>query len=321
MNPAGMNRRLIGAVALAVGAVATAGGVLLPLYQETRTFPGQNSTLVVTAFGSTGTGASTPGFGVPLVLAALLMLVAAALVFRETPSTPLGRMTAIAGAAVLLGAAWSVYLFVTNLSAIAIVSVPPGGQLVQTLDLGLMMLGGGWVVGTLGAVLVQELPEADTSREEWRERAERVRETVRTSERARVPERAESVVPDRAREEIPVPQEARAAERTRKTPPATETPWEQPKPSPSGGKRRRRHALRESDEEPENDEAIIYQLPDVAVDDVATPPLGYPAAEFGPPEPESYGFPPEEFGPQGPEDEPEATTRVTLDPVDPPGRS
>jgi len=317
MNPAGMNRRLIGAVALALSAVATIGGVLLPLYRETRTFPGQNSSLVVTAFGSTGAGASTPGFAVPLVLAALLLLVAAGLVFRDSPSTPLGRMAAIAGAAVLLGAAWSVYLFITNLSALALAAVPPGGTLVQTLDVGLVLLGGGWVVGTVGAVLVQDLPEPDTTQDELRERAERVRETVRTSERFRAPRREESVVPERER--IPVPQEARAADLTRKTPPA-DPPREEAVPS-SGGKRRRRHALRERDEEPENDEAIIYQLPDVAVDDVATPPLGFPPAEFGPQEPESYGFPPEEFGPQGPEDEPQPTTRVTLDPIDPPGRS
>lgn len=297
MNPAGMNRRLIGAVALALGAVATIGGVLLPLYRETRTFPGQNSSLVVTAFGSTGAGASSPGFGVPLVLAALLLLVAAALVFRETPSTPLGRMTAIAGAAVLLGVAWSVYLFVTNQAAVAVVSVPPGGQLVQTLDVGLLLLGGGWVVGTLGAVLVQDLPEADTAQAELRERAERVRERVRA--------------PEESRETVRTP--ARDPEPEREREPARSAPG-----------RRRRHALRERDEEPENDEAVIYKLPDVSVDDVDTPPLGFPPAEFGPSEPEepeSYGFPPEEFGPQGPEDEPEPTTRVTLDPVDPPRRS
>lgn len=268
MNPAGMNRRIIGAVALAVGAVATIGGVLLPLYQEARNFSGRESTLVVTAFGSTGVGASSPGFGVPLVLAALLLLAAAALVFRETPSTPIGRMAAIAGAAVLLGAAWSIYLYVTNQAAIALASVPPGGTLVQTLDIGLVLLGGGWVVGTVGAVLVQDLPEPDTTQDQLRERAERVRERVRAAEPEPVPE--------------PVP--------VRSTPP----------------RRSRRHALRERDEEPEYDEAIIYQLPDVSTDDVSTPPLG---------------FPPAEFGPQGPEDEQAQTTRVTLDPVDPPGRS
>ncbi len=269
MNPAGMNRSLIGAVALAVGAVATIGGVLLPLYQETRSFPGrQGTSLVVTAFGSTGVGASSPGFGVPLVLAALLMLGAAALVFRQSPSAPVGRMAAIAGAAVLLGAAWSVYLHITNQAAIAIASVPPGGQLVQTVDIGLILLGVGWVVGAVGAVLVQDLPEPDTTQDELRERADRVREKIWTPEREREPE----------------------LQTARSTP----------------GRRSRRHALRERDEEPQNDEAIVYQLPDVKTDDVDTPPLG---------------FPPAEFGPQGPDDEPEETTRVTLDPVDPPGRS
>lgn len=306
MNPAGMNRRLIGAVALAVGAVATVGGVLLPLYQEARNFSGRESTLVVTAFGSTGVGASSPGFGVPLVLAALLLLVAAALVFRETPSTPVGRMAAIAGAAVLLGAAWSVYLSITNQAAIALASVPPGGTLVQTLDIGLVLLGGGWVVGTVGAVLVQDLPEPDTTRDELRERAERVRETIWTA--------------DRARDEAPAPERSRASVRTSDRAPEPEPRREPAEASSGGGKRRRRHALRGRDEEPENDEAIIYQLPDVPVDDVDTPPLGFPPAEFGPQEPESLGFPPEEFGPQGPEDY-EPTTRVTLDPVDPPGRS
>ncbi|MEO6091376.1 MAG: hypothetical protein ABIQ18_50585 [Umezawaea sp.] len=319
MNPAGMNRRLFGAVALAVGAVATVGGVFQPLYQEARNFSGRESTLVVTAFGSTGVGAASPDFGVPLVLAALLLLVAAALVFRESPSTPIGRMAAIAGAATLLGSAWSVYLYITNQSAIARASVPPGGTLVQTLDIGLMLLGGGWAVATVGAVVVQDLPDADTGQAEPRERG---RETVETVERprevVRTPERPRETVrtSDRSRETVRTPERAPAPAPA----PASEPePRREPEEATPGGRRRRRHALRERDDEPENDEAIIYQLPDVPVDDVATPPLGFPPAEFGPQEPESLGFPPEEFGPQGPEDY-EPTTRVTLDPTDPPGR-
>jgi hypothetical protein len=311
-----MNRRLFGAVALAVGAVATVGGVFQPLYQEARNFSGRESTLVVTAFGSTGVGAASPDFGVPLVLAALLLLVAAALVFRDTPSTQIGRMAAIAGAATLLGSAWSVYLYVTNQSAIAIASVPPGGTLVQTLDTGLMLLGGGWVVATVGAVVVQDLPESGSVQVEPRERAERGRETVETVERPRDVVRP----PERPRETARTSERSRETVRTPERAPVPEPePRREPEEAAPGGKRRRRHALRERDEEPENDEAIIYQLPDVPVDDVATPPLGFPPAEFGPQEPESFGFPPEEFGPQGPEDY-EPTTRVTLDPTDPPGR-
>ncbi|WNV89416.1 hypothetical protein [Umezawaea sp. Da 62-37] len=283
MNPAGMNRRLVGAVALALGAIATVGGVLLPLYTEVRTGAAQQATLVVTALGSTltpGVTASTPVFAVPLVLAALLLLLAAVMVFRG-PS-PVGRLTAVAGAAVLLGVAWSVYLFVTNTAAVAVVSVPPGGQLVQTLDLGLFLLGGGWFVGTLGAVLVQELPEED-DRSQWRdleERADRIRDRVREPEPEPEPaprRRRRHAVDERSREERP--------------------------------RERERERPRERSRERVEDvgEAVVYQLPDAPTDDLDTP---------------AFGFPPAEYGPQGPEDDPdEASTRVTLDPVDPPGRS
>ncbi|MET1072061.1 MAG: hypothetical protein ABWY11_05390 [Umezawaea sp.] len=289
MNPAGMNRRLAGAVALAVGAIATVGGVLLPLYTEVRTGGGQQATLVVTALGSTltpGVTASTPVFAVPLVLAALLLLLAAVLVFRG-PS-PVGRLTAVAGAAVLLGVAWSVYLFVTNNAAVAVVSVPPGGQLVQTLDLGLFLLGGGWFVGTLGAVLVQELPEEE-DRSQWRdleERADRIRDRVREPEPVPEPERA----PRRRRRHAV---DERSRERSEEEAPRERSREDRP-----------RRAARERVEDV--GEAVVYQLPDAPTDDLDTP---------------AFGFPPAEFGPQGPEDDPDdASTRVTLDPVDPPGR-
>jgi hypothetical protein len=165
MTKVGLNRRHIGAGALVVSAGLTVVGTLVPFYRETRSFTGESESLAITAWQSVFEPSSpvpgpqfSPQFGFPLVLAAALMVIGAVLTLRPQAQA-LGRMSAIAGAAVLLGAAWSMYLYVTYLRSFSGGDAPSDPQFTQTIGVGMYLLGAAWVVGTIGAVLVQELPE------------------------------------------------------------------------------------------------------------------------------------------------------------------
>jgi hypothetical protein len=165
MTRVGLNRRHVGVGALVVGAALTVVGTLVPFYRESRSFTGTAESLALTAWQSVFEPSSpvpgpqfSPQFGFPLVLAAALMVIGAVLTLRPQAQA-IGRMAAIAGPAVLLGAAWSVYLYITYLLGFGGSDAPADPRFTQTIGAGMYLLGVAWIVGTLGAVLVQDLPE------------------------------------------------------------------------------------------------------------------------------------------------------------------
>jgi len=161
-------KRLAGVTALLAGAVLTATGSTGSLYETTRIDSGYRSGYRMTLWGgeyTTPEGATEVGdvpilFGVPAVVAAVLLVVAAVLVLatRRLPAgVALGaRVGAVVAAGLLVGAVWTVGQMVR---AATEESDPVGGTLVATAGTGMWLLIAAAVVAVAGALLVQQRPE------------------------------------------------------------------------------------------------------------------------------------------------------------------
>ena len=160
-------RRVVGAVGLLAGAVVAVVGSTLPQYRQVYDFgAGQATTFRMTLWGTdlvsggVVNGDSTPVlYGVPVVVAAVLLVVAACLVLaaprlpdRVIAATSVG---ALGAAALLLGSVWTV-------GQLVLASVADHGE--GTLVITATVEGGVWalvlacVLAVAGGLLVQDWP-------------------------------------------------------------------------------------------------------------------------------------------------------------------
>ncbi|XVV01768.1 hypothetical protein ACQPW3_30870 [Actinosynnema sp. CA-248983] len=158
-----MNGRVVGAVALGVGAVLAVCGSLLELYRIEFEFqPGRSDRQVFTAWQSTFdfTGMSAPettpglGWGYPIAAAAALAVVGLVLLFRSPLLGAIGRFVAVLAGGLLIGTTCSAYLTLERLFGATASSF---GE--PTIGAGLRVLGLASLAVALGAVLVQEWPQ------------------------------------------------------------------------------------------------------------------------------------------------------------------
>ena len=161
-------KRIAGAVALLAGAALTAMGATRPLYETTRVDSGYRSGYRMTLWGGEYTSpdgvTTTPDirilFGVPAVVAAVLLVLAAVLVLvsARLPArvATVARAGSVVAAGLLVGAVWTVGQMVR---AATEQSDPVGGTLVATAGTGMWLLIAAAVVAVAGALLVQQRPE------------------------------------------------------------------------------------------------------------------------------------------------------------------
>ncbi|MEU7529658.1 hypothetical protein AB0A74_28290 [Saccharothrix sp. NPDC042600] len=158
-----MNRRVVGAVALGVGAVLAVCGSLLELFRaEFRVGPDRVDSQVLTAWRTTFefSGAQAPetfpgwGWGYSIVAAAVLAVVGLVLLFRSPTAGAVGRFAVVAAGGVLIGTTWSAYATLDGMfDTIAMIN---GGM---AFGPGLWVLVLACLALTAGAALVQEWPE------------------------------------------------------------------------------------------------------------------------------------------------------------------
>ncbi|MEO6091374.1 MAG: hypothetical protein ABIQ18_50575 [Umezawaea sp.] len=160
-------RRRVGAVALVVGAVLAVLGSLLPLFEQVLSFSAEEETYsmtlwgVETSFDISFTG-DQPLYGVPVVVAAALLVIAAALVLAA-PRLPVWiagptSIGAIAAAALLIGAVWTVGQLVL------VASAEDGPENVKTtVGAGTGTLVLACVLALAGGLLVQRWPDGTSA--------------------------------------------------------------------------------------------------------------------------------------------------------------
>jgi len=163
MNQLAIDRRGLGAFGLVISAGLAVTGSLLPVFEMADTTGGAVYRMTITAWqsylepNSPGqVGSWAPRFGFPLALAAAVEVVAALLLVRSRATAVYGRLAAIAGSAILLGAAWSTLLFVSMLGT----SVAQGVTS-RSIGTGMWLIGAAWVLGTVSAVVVQDVLSAE----------------------------------------------------------------------------------------------------------------------------------------------------------------
>lgn len=161
-----MTFRVLGAIALAAGALVTAAGSFLPLYGIVEAFQDYRLELVVTpwedirrANRELGFGVGHgPRFGPPLLVAAALLGVAAVLLLKRPAPHPVGRLAAVLGAGLLVGVVWSAALHTAAEFSSAVQAPVIGIGVDRTVGSGLWALGVAAVVALAGALAVQEWP-------------------------------------------------------------------------------------------------------------------------------------------------------------------
>ncbi len=161
-------RHVIGAVVLVAGAVLAVAGSLMPVFEQVIMFTAERETYSMTLWGIESTMDFAPSedeqthFGVPVVVAAALLAVVAALVLaaprlpsRFAAPTSIG---AVAVAALLIGSVWTV-------GQLVLLAVSDQGTKAVQGDVG----PGTWVLvlacgaALAGGLLVQDWPEHGTS--------------------------------------------------------------------------------------------------------------------------------------------------------------
>lgn len=174
MNDREQVRGVIGALALVVGACLSMAGTFLELYRVSYDF-GQDGESAPPPFEVKYTSwqsevtpernqlsmdSDVPQYGVPVVFAALLLLVCAVVLLRAASTSPRAvavfRFTSVGAAMLLVGSAWSVGQLVW-----AQVSVPDANTpFTSSVGPGLWVLVIGAGVALTGALVVQQLPPA-----------------------------------------------------------------------------------------------------------------------------------------------------------------
>jgi hypothetical protein len=161
-------RRGLGVFALIAGAVQAVAGSFLPLYRQVVDFSGERTEFELTSWGSRLTpggvdfrdGVGTVFFGVPIAVAAVLLVASAVLVSvaaRVSARIALvARATAVGAPMLLVGAVWSVGQFV-----VAMVRSPSAAYpfVHFSVGTGMWTLVAACVVAFVGGLLVQEWPE------------------------------------------------------------------------------------------------------------------------------------------------------------------
>lgn len=157
-----MNRRLLGAVLLVVSAAAAVIGTFLPLsVLEAGQFRGEDGLrLTTTAWESRLDPAdltevafdATPQYGVPIAVAAVLLAVAAALVFLPEHQRLVARYTALGAGGVLFGAVWAVWASVS--ASLHPPEGPARDYFQESAGGGIWVLSAAVLVAVAGVVLV-----------------------------------------------------------------------------------------------------------------------------------------------------------------------
>ncbi|MEU4742100.1 hypothetical protein AB0G02_16790 [Actinosynnema sp. NPDC023658] len=156
-----MNRRLFGAGLLLAAGVAAVIGTFLPLFWEGSTFGSTRLGFTTTSWDTRSDDAGpeldamlgpSPQLGAPVVVAAVLLAVAAALVFLPESQRLAARYTAIAATGLLAGSVWATI----SVAAAALgrsVNTDVGSYGAETGD-GVAVLGASVLVAVAGVVLL-----------------------------------------------------------------------------------------------------------------------------------------------------------------------
>ncbi|MBB5959343.1 hypothetical protein FHS29_005963 [Saccharothrix tamanrassetensis] len=156
-----MSRRgAIAAGALLTGALLTFAGVLMDLYRLEVALP-EYQGFRLTPWQvhyrppiDPSSDPHTPQWGYPMVLAGVLAVVAALLLFRSPRFVAVGRFAAVASAGLLVGTTWSAHATVTTLFGRE--NLPPSSS--ATLGSGMWTLTAACLVLLVGAALAQDWP-------------------------------------------------------------------------------------------------------------------------------------------------------------------
>ncbi|MEV8443840.1 hypothetical protein AB0425_41250 [Actinosynnema sp. NPDC051121] len=156
-----MSRRLLGAALLVVAAVAAVVGTFLPLFSQGGDSPGSLPLITSTSweyvFSDVPDGLDfgdlrSPQFGVPIVVAALLLGVAAALVALPESQRLASRYLAIGGTGLLAGGVWGAAATVA--STVGNAARNGSGGFGARVGEGIVLLGASVVVAVVGVVLL-----------------------------------------------------------------------------------------------------------------------------------------------------------------------
>ena len=161
-----MSRRLLGAVLLVVAGVVAAVGTFLPLYAEDSEYVAGPPQVTVTSWkyvfsnlpeGMEFAEVQSPQYGVPIVVAAVLLAVAAALVFLPETQRLAARYLAVGGTGLLAGSVWAagsvVAAMVGNAEQRAAADSAADGYVVRVGE-GTALLGASVAVAVVGVVLL-----------------------------------------------------------------------------------------------------------------------------------------------------------------------
>ncbi|MGW4116364.1 hypothetical protein ACWEFJ_36275 [Actinosynnema sp. NPDC004786] len=155
-----MNRRLLGAALLVVAGGVAVAGTFRPLYSQ-GVHRGDSPPMVhVTSWeyvftlpvGMESPIVRSPQYGVPIVVSAVLLAIAAALVFLPEAQRLAARYLAIAGTGLLLGAVWATGAAVV--SAVGNAEAQDEAGLGVRADEGIAVLAGSVLVAVVGVVLL-----------------------------------------------------------------------------------------------------------------------------------------------------------------------
>lgn len=163
-----MSRRLLGAVLLVVAGVMAVVGTFLPLYQEGDDQQGDDArrglavSVTVTSWkyvfsnlpeGMEFSDVQSPQYGVPIVVAAVLLAVAAALAFLPETQRLAARYFAVGATGLLAGSVWSAGAVVASMVGNSEMRADSGGYTVSAGE-GVVLLGASVVVAVVGVVLL-----------------------------------------------------------------------------------------------------------------------------------------------------------------------
>jgi hypothetical protein len=158
---------MVGAVALVAGAVLAVLGSLLPLFEQVVSLASESSTYSMTLWGIEASFANRstnePLYGVPVVVAAVLLVIAAALVLAA-PRLPawIARPTsivAIVAAALLTGSVWTMGQLVLMVTSTA----DRPDYIKTTVGAGTGALVLACVLALVGGLLVQRWPDGTSA--------------------------------------------------------------------------------------------------------------------------------------------------------------
>ncbi|MCE6994581.1 hypothetical protein LZG04_07130 [Saccharothrix sp. S26] len=156
-----MSRRLLGAAMLVGAGVTAVVGTFLPLYAEGPAREDRLPSITVTSWeyvfsnlpaGMEFAPVRSPQYGVPIVVSAVLLAVAAALVFLPESQRLAARYLAIGGTGVLVGSVWAVVAVVVSMVGNA--ARPEVGGFAVHVGEGVSVLGASVLLAVAGVVLV-----------------------------------------------------------------------------------------------------------------------------------------------------------------------